>query len=226
MSEKSITVLLLEDNPGDARVITALLEEETSSRFNLLHVTELKTGLERLTQGGIDVALLDLSLPDSQGIDTFNQVHTHSPQVPIVVLSGLKDDAVRAQVLRAGGQDFLTKGVLNLSVLHQSLRHAIDRKQAEASRDVKHAVEAANRVHDQFLAVLSDELRMPLTSVLTTVSALTVEPTAGADLLATLATIRLHLESKGACSTPGWGPRARRSSRPTARPPSIGPSPI
>ena len=67
MSENSITVLLIEDNPGDARLIREVLEEETSARFKLAHATDLETGLERLAQGGIDVALLDLSLPDSHG---------------------------------------------------------------------------------------------------------------------------------------------------------------
>jgi signal transduction histidine kinase len=197
MSENGITVLLVEDNPGDARLIREILEEETSSRFNLVHATQLETGLERLAQGDIDVALVDLALPDSQGIDTFNQVHAHSPDVPIVVLTGLKDDAVAAQVLRAGAQDFLTKGLLNLSVMHRSIQHAIDRKQAEGSHDAKHVVAAVNRAHDQFLAALSDELRAPLTLVLSTVSTLMDESTTSADRLAHLATIRQHVEREG-----------------------------
>ncbi len=101
MSENCITVLLIEDNPGDARLIQEVLAEETSTRFKLELATDLETGLERLDQGDIDVALLDLSLPDSHGIDTFKQVHDHSPQVPIVVLTGLNDDAVAVQTLRA-----------------------------------------------------------------------------------------------------------------------------
>ncbi len=196
MSEKSNTVLLIEDNPADARLIRELLRDENTSRFELTHTEKLETGLERLTRGGIDVVLLDLSLPDSRGIDTFNQVHAHSPEVPIVVLTGLKDESVEARVLRAGGQDFLAKGLLNFSTINQSLQHAIERKQAEEHHDLHHVVDAAGRAHDDFLAVLGEELRTPLTAVLASIAALTDQPANGADLASSLAVIRKQVDSQ------------------------------
>jgi len=131
MSDKLITVLVIEDNPGDARLIRDVLEDEAPTQLKLEHVTRLDAGLARLAEGGIDVALLDLSLPDSQGIDTFNQVRAHSPQVPIVVLTGLNDETVEAETLRAGGQDYLNKGVLDFCILHRSIQHAIDRSRPQ-----------------------------------------------------------------------------------------------
>jgi len=195
MSEKSITVLMIEDNPGDARLIREVLEEEISARLKLEHVTRLDAALVRLAEGGIDVALLDLSLPDSQGIDTFHQARAHSPQVPIVVLSGLDDEAVAAETLRAGGQDFLNKGVLDLCVLHRSIQHAIGRNRPQAkSRRAEEPVLGVDGATDQFLAVIGHELRTPLMSVLSTVSALMDEPTTAAGGLSALAEIRRHLE--------------------------------
>jgi DNA-binding NarL/FixJ family response regulator len=103
MSEKPISVLLNEDNPADARLIRELLDEEPGERFELTHATELETGLDRLAHKDIDVVLLDLSLPDSQGIATFNKMNMYAPHMHIVVLTGLKDDLIAAQTLRAGG---------------------------------------------------------------------------------------------------------------------------
>ncbi len=194
MSEKSITVHLIEYNAGDARVIQELLREQNSTRFEPSHVRTLATGLKRLAAGGIDVVLLDLSLPDSNGIATFNQVHEHLPKVPIVVLTGLDDATVESEILHAGGHDFLTKGLLNFCAVHKSIQHAMERTQGENSHDARHAVEAVDRIHDEFLAVLCDELNMPLMSVWPNISALSDELAKGADLSSSLAVIRQQLD--------------------------------
>src|SRR5262249_7318273 len=197
MTEKSIKVLLIEDNPGDACLIQEILEEETSARFKVEQATRLETGLERLAEGGSDVVLLDLWLPDSQGFETFHRVHIHSPQVPIVVLTGLNDEAVAAETLRAGGQDYLNKGALTYCVLHKSIRHAIERKKAEEeSQGAQEAVKAANRAWGEFLAQLSDGLRTPPTPVLATDSSLRNDPKTAADLVSTLGVIRRHVEQE------------------------------
>ena len=170
MNENSNTVLLIEDNPGDARLIRELLR-----RGDLVTIrdwrtpTELETGLERLAEGGIDVALLDLSLPDSRGNrDVQPGARPFARRCRSSCSPGSRTKSVAAQTLRAGGQDFLNKGALEF-VLHQSSRSGMPwtRKQAEEHRMTPSTlVEAANRVHDEFLAVLSDELRTPLTSML------------------------------------------------------------
>src|SRR5436190_10535153 len=88
-----VSVLLIEDNPGDARLIQFMIQEAGSSLFRVEHVHRLSEALERLSANGNDFGLVlsDLSLPDSQGLDTFAQLHSRVPHVPIIVLSGLND---------------------------------------------------------------------------------------------------------------------------------------
>ena len=127
----SIKVLLIEDNPGDVRLIRELLKEAKGVSFSLECVDRLSTGLERLGQGAINIVLLDLGLPDSQGLDTFIRVHSSVPQVPIVILSGLTDEVLAAQAVREGAQDYLIKGQVDSNLLRRSLRYAIERKESE-----------------------------------------------------------------------------------------------
>jgi len=140
MSEKSeiqspksefIRVLLIEDNPGDARLIREMLAEARGGLFDLECADRLSTGLERLAAGGIDVVLLDLGLPDGQGLDTFVRAHTQAPDVPFVVLTGLDDEALAVQAVEAGAQDYLVKGQVDSTPLGRALHHAIERKRAE-----------------------------------------------------------------------------------------------
>src|SRR4051812_20153265 len=97
MTEKQSNILLIEDNLGDARLIQEILAEETSVHFTLQHTERLASGFEILSRGGVDVVLLDLSLPDSQGLDTFQQLHTRFPDLPIVVLTALDDEEVAVE---------------------------------------------------------------------------------------------------------------------------------
>ena len=87
-------VLLIEDNPGDARLIEEMIREEPSAPFNLHYVDRLASGLEHLSTGETGLVLLDLSLPDSMGLETFARVYAHSPTVPIIVLTGNDDQTV------------------------------------------------------------------------------------------------------------------------------------
>src|SRR5438067_804897 len=86
------TVLLVEDEPGDARLIQEMLRDARGARFRLERAEGLTEALERLARGGVDLVLLDLSLPESQGLDTFVRVHAHAPGVPVVVLTGSNDE--------------------------------------------------------------------------------------------------------------------------------------
>ncbi len=131
MSEKTINVLLIEDNPGDARLIQEFLSEPGGAMFTLECVEQLSTGLNRLAEGGIDVILLDLGLPDSQGLDTFAKTHEQVRHVPIVVLTGLDDETMATQAMRAGAQDYLAKGQMDSNLLIRTMRYAIERKQSE-----------------------------------------------------------------------------------------------
>ncbi len=126
-----IRVLLVEDNPGDARLIREMLAEVGGVFFDVAVAKRLSTGLEHLAEGGIDVVLLDLVLPDSRGIDTLAKVQAKAPQVPIVVLTGLGDGMLGVKAVREGAQDYLVKGQVEGNLLVRAMRYAIERKWAE-----------------------------------------------------------------------------------------------
>ncbi len=134
--DKPIKILLIEDAPIHARLIRAMLTERESTRalvppFDLECIDTLSRGLERLAQGGIDVVLLDLFLPDGQGLDTFAAMHVQAPDVPIVVLSGLDDESAAITAVREGAQDYLVKGQVDGNSLVRSIRYAIERGHLE-----------------------------------------------------------------------------------------------
>lgn len=132
MSTK-LNVLLIEDNPGDARIIRELLAAEDALRFRLQIADHLAAGLAELAAGGVDVLLLDLSLPDSQGLDSFTAAHGRFPDVPIIVLTGLDDEKLAEEAVRAGAQDYLVKGQVEGHLLARAMRYAVERRQAEAA---------------------------------------------------------------------------------------------
>src|SRR3954447_14890748 len=106
----SLDVLLIEDNPGDARLVELMLREAGGATIQLARAERLAAGLAHLARSPADAILLDLSLPDSQGLATFARLHVAVPDVPVVVLSGLADETVAVQAVAAGAQDYLVKG--------------------------------------------------------------------------------------------------------------------
>lgn len=131
MDGKAIKVLLVEDNPGDARLIREMLAEAWGRGLALEWVPRLDEGLERLKGDEIDLVLLDLDLPDSSGLDTFVKAHAQAPRVPFVVLTGLEDETWASTAVRQGAQDYLFKGEINPPLLRRAIRYARERKQAE-----------------------------------------------------------------------------------------------
>ncbi|HSU57392.1 MAG TPA: SpoIIE family protein phosphatase [Candidatus Dormibacteraeota bacterium] len=127
-AEPRVKILLLEDNPGDARLIDLMFTQAAEGRFETEHVDTLGVALHRLAQGGIGVVLADLSLPDSHGIETFERLHARAPQVPIIVLSGLNDTTLAVQAVHEGAQDYLIKGQVDGQLLVRAIRYAIERK--------------------------------------------------------------------------------------------------
>jgi diguanylate cyclase (GGDEF)-like protein len=130
-TNKPISVLLVEDNPGDARLVKEFLAETSNAQFNLTHVDRFEEAFRRLSETSFDVVLLDLSLPDAQGLGTVRRIHMEFPAVPIVVLSGMSDEALAVQAVQGGAQDYLVKGEGGGSLLMRSMRYAIERKQSE-----------------------------------------------------------------------------------------------
>ncbi len=121
-------ILLVEDNPRDVRLLRAYLAESPDHNLTLEVAETLTAALERLDRGGIDAILLDLSLPESTGVETFRRVHHHSPKVPLVVLTGLRDEELALRTLHEGAQDFLDKAHLDGYTLRRMLRYAMERQ--------------------------------------------------------------------------------------------------
>jgi len=130
MENEEIKVLLIEDNPGDARLIQEMLTEAGEAWFQVEYADRLSRGLEHLKNGGVDVVLLDLSLPDSQGLDTFEKVQAQAPAVPVVVLTGFDDETLAVEAMRHGAQDYLVKGDVDSKVLYRAVRYSVERKRA------------------------------------------------------------------------------------------------
>ena len=120
-------VLLIEDNPGDARLIREMLAEGPPSEFELVLADRLAEGLARLSEGGIDVILLDLMLPDAYVLQTLQRTIQHASNVPIIVLTGLDNQHVGMEAVQAGAQDYLIKGQIDRNILTRAIRYAIER---------------------------------------------------------------------------------------------------
>lgn len=120
-------VLLIEDDPRDARMVEIAFSEESARPPDLHRAETLAGGLERLGKGDIDAVLLDVTLPDAEGLEGLERVLEAAPQVPVVVLTGLAKEGTGERALRAGAQDFLVKGSLFTKLLDRSVRYAIER---------------------------------------------------------------------------------------------------
>ncbi len=156
------SVLLIEDNPGDADLVRLrLVEGRAPVKVNC--VNRLSDGLASLTVETPSVVLLDLNLPDSRGAETFRRVIEHSPNVPVVVLSGQDDEALAMKAVHQGVQDYLVKGNLSSKHLERAIRYAVERQGLIRAIEItqKQQLEFKN----QFLSHVSHELRTPLTCI-------------------------------------------------------------
>lgn len=152
-------LLLIEDNPGDARLLRELLDRR---HFQLEHRPLLKAGLQLLEQQPIDLALLDLGLPDSQGLEGVRLLREQAPQIPIVVLTGNSDEQMALEALQGGAQDYLVKGEFDEKLLQRSIRYALERQKIEteltwAKKEWQDTFESLNdmvTVHDADFNIL------------------------------------------------------------------------
>ena len=131
--EAPIRVLLIEDNPGDAGLVRAMLAESLGARFIVEWVQSLQTGRTRLGLGEIDIVLLDLSLPDSQGLGGLTAVRIAAPDVPVVIMTGFANQDIAQQAVRLGAQDYLIKGEISGEALARILRYAILRQRHQGA---------------------------------------------------------------------------------------------
>jgi signal transduction histidine kinase len=165
MVEEEIRVLLIEDNPDDEFMIELMLEEVSTgtTRFILSSVERLKEGFTYISKNKFDIILLDLTLPDSYGLNSFTRLHTHYPDIPIVVLSGLDDESVAIKAVREGAQDYLVKGLVDSNLISHAIRYAIQRhrlvNELESSRIRQ------REMKERFLSLISHELTDPLNNL-------------------------------------------------------------
>src|SRR5256885_10268625 len=123
-----INILLIEDNPGDTRMIRELFAEARGISPCLLCADRLSSGIQQLRDGGVDVVLLDLSLPDSQGFDTYSKLRAHSKELPVILLTGLEDEELGMRAVREGAQDYMVKGAVTSLSLARAVRFAVERQ--------------------------------------------------------------------------------------------------
>lgn len=124
-------ILMIEDNPGDARLLREMLAE-ANTNADVRHVVRLEVGLQHLQRERFDVILLDLSLPDSQGLDTLARVLAEASETPVVVLTGHDDQETGIQAVQKGAQDYLVKDRVDGHLLNRAIRYAIERHRMQA----------------------------------------------------------------------------------------------
>src|SRR6202167_986733 len=160
--QQTTQVLLIEDNPGDADLVRLRLVEGRSP-VDVNCVNRLSDGLAALTKEPPSVVLWDLNLPDSRGAETFRRVMEHSPNVPVVVLSGQDDEVLAMKAVHHGVQDYLVKSNLSSEHLERAIRYAVERQALIRALEIsqKKQLDFKNR----FLSHVSHELRTPLTCI-------------------------------------------------------------
>jgi len=131
MSEPVTHVLLIEDNPIDILLLRELLAKRKKTVYFVEAVNNLKSGISFLQKEKPDVILLDLYLPDSQGINTFDSLYAQMRDIPIIVSTALEDENAALLAVNNGAQDYLLKGTITSALLSRSIKYAIERKKAE-----------------------------------------------------------------------------------------------
>ncbi|MBI5587018.1 MAG: sigma-54-dependent Fis family transcriptional regulator [Deltaproteobacteria bacterium] len=138
MNIEPLNILLVDDNPADSRLVREMLADSgAGDLFSITEAHTLKAAVREASAGGYDIILLDLTLPETSGIDTFLKVYEKARSTPIVVLTGLDDEMLAANAVRAGAQDYLVKGHADSSMLVRAIRFALERKRRAEERDAK-----------------------------------------------------------------------------------------
>ncbi len=184
---REIKILLIEDSLAEARFLQELLRCESCYQFTIIHVLRLSEALVHLSHESFDIILLDLTLPDSQGLSSLEPLLELVPQIPIIVLTHHNNDSLALDAVRQGAQDYLVKHNANFEVLVRSICYAIERKQSDLhlhqlnqnlTEDIKlqtaelNKIKALNQMKSEFVSMLSHDFRNPLNTILLSTSLL------------------------------------------------------
>ena len=131
MNKTPIHVLLIEDNPTDILLLREMLGEDALAFYEITTVERLYSAIKLLQKTTFDIILLDLGLPDSQGLETFVHLHEVVPEIPVVILSGLVDENLAIQAVHAGAQDYLVKGIEGFTSTPRAIRYAMERQKVQ-----------------------------------------------------------------------------------------------
>jgi len=133
MASLKINILLLEDNPDDFLLLKEVLESSEEMDFFIFHADRLEKAMALVKENLIHVAILDLHLPDSHGLDTFLSFHEHFPGIPVIIMSGVKDLELSLSAVQKGAQDYIHKGESSASSITRTIRYAMERHQLNAN---------------------------------------------------------------------------------------------
>jgi diguanylate cyclase (GGDEF)-like protein len=161
-THEAISVLLVEDNPADIYLVRRILADTPDFPASVEAVSRLSAALDRLRRNGVDLVLLDLSLPDSSGLATFRRLAAGIPSsIPVVVLSGYDDETTALEAVRVGAQDYLVKGKFNSALLGRALRYAIERHRLQAALQALSLTDELTGLYNRrgFLTLAAEDLR-------------------------------------------------------------------
>jgi signal transduction histidine kinase len=163
-----IRVLLIEDNPGDARLVEILLED-SDFETEVVNKMSLAEGIEAYYTQNFDVVLLDLTLPDSRGFETLQSFIKAHKDANVIVMTGLMDKELGLNAVKAGAQDFLMKSGYDSDMLAKTLGYSIERKNVlrslAESQSAREVAEESARMKEQFIASISHEMRTPMNAI-------------------------------------------------------------
>jgi two-component system, cell cycle response regulator len=156
-----VHILLIEDNPGDARLIEELVKEFPNGSFSIAVEKTLEQGVQRLKNGSFGIVLLDLGLPDSNGLETFVKLRDQELDLPILVLSGLNDEEVAVKTVHEGAQDYLVKGDFRPDQLYRAIRYALERHSLQSELFAMSLVDSLTNLYNRrgFLKLGRQELK-------------------------------------------------------------------
>jgi diguanylate cyclase (GGDEF)-like protein/PAS domain S-box-containing protein len=218
IGKSAMTLLLVEDNPGDVRLLREMLDEQDKdNRIDLVNFISMSQAEAHLAGNTVDIILLDLGLPDAQGLEAIRRAHSAAPRIPLVVLTGLDDEILAAQSLKEGAEDYLVKGQIEARSLRRSLRYSIERKIMEEAlfAEKERALVTLNSIGEavvctdiagniSFLNLVAEKMTgwslqeaagRPMTEVFRTLDPRSAEPTETTTELAILQIRAVHLPS-------------------------------